>query len=757
MASRPVVIRFEGEDSDLQGTIDGIEGRLGGLGQVAGGVLIADLAGNVAGAALDGLGDAFNQEQITDRLAARLGAFGPEAEELGEIAGNLYAGAWGDSMQEVADAVAVTAQNLGDVIDADELEGLSSRALDFANAMDEDVSTVTRSVGQLLRNDLVGSAEEAFDLIAAAQAGGLNRSEDLLDTVNEYAVSFDRLGLSGADAMGLINQGLEQGVFNTDKIGDLVNEFSIRAIDGSTGVSDAYKMLGLDADEYAARIAAGGEDASVAFATILDELRGIDDQVAQDAAGVALFGSMWEDLGADAVLALEPTGGHLENVEGAAARLGDTLNDNLGTKLESLKRQGFQALVELLEDHVVPIVEVVADWVGERLPGALDVAGDFVEARLIPPVEEMVDLFERHVLPVLQDVVGWIGENEEIIEALGIALGILVAGALAAFVAGLIAAAAPIVAVVGGLTALVFGVRWAYENVEEFRNIVDSVVEFFSTDFVPLMVSVGEWFEQDFAPAVAVAAQHVADFAGDVIDAAEVVIDRLQPIIDLIVRQFERIVIIGIEIVDFVRNIFAGDFEAALGNVATIVSTIIGGIGDNIATIPGFLFGIVLDVAAAAVDVGEAILDGIIGGLGGLVSAAGGIASTIADAIIGALIDAFNTFVSDPVHIAVTEGVDALDSLLGPFVNFDDPERIIPRLYTGGVAQGLAVVGDDPMRPGSGELIDARQGGTTVFNRHETRHRAAAGGPLIGTLIVNGGNPEEIVQHLRVARRRYPL
>lgn len=353
----------------IRGEVDKTESHLGGFASRAGGLLkggaVAVGAAVVAGVAV-GFSEALEKESIFDKMNADLGASGADAEANAKIAGDLYAGAWGDSLGDVADAVASTQKNLADLIPPDSFEQVTSRALDFAKVLDEDVGGVSKTVGQLLRTGMVDSAEEAFDLLAAGQAQGLNRADDLLDTLNEYAPSFSRLGIDGPQALALISDGLDAGAFNADKIGDAFNEFSIRAIDGSTATSEALATLGLDADTVAQTIAEGGPAANAATSEILAALKNVDDQVAQDAAGVALFGSMWEDLGAEAILGLDTMNDGLAGSEGAAAQLSDTLNNNLGTRLESLKRKGLQGLADVAERWVIPAIDKMID-VGERV------------------------------------------------------------------------------------------------------------------------------------------------------------------------------------------------------------------------------------------------------------------------------------------------------------------------------------------------------------------------------------------------------
>ena len=62
----------------------------------------------------------------------------------------------------------------------------------------------------------------------------------------------------------------------------------------------------------------------------------------------------------------------------------------------------------------------------------------------------------------------------------------------------------------------------------------------------------------------------------------------------------------------------------------------------------------------------------------------------------------YNTFIAGPVNSAVRAGVDAIDSLLGPYINFGPRPDILPRLAKGGIALGptLALIGESPFSRG---------------------------------------------------------
>ena len=112
-----------------------------------------------------------------------------------------------------------------------------------------------------------------------------------------------KVGLDADDMFKVFQKGAESGAFNLDKVGDAVKEFSIRAIDGSDTTIDGFKRIGLNADEMAAKFSAGGDTAKQAFQETIAALASMEDPLEQNTAGVDLFGTMWEDLGPEAVTA----------------------------------------------------------------------------------------------------------------------------------------------------------------------------------------------------------------------------------------------------------------------------------------------------------------------------------------------------------------------------------------------------------------------------------------------------------------------
>jgi len=390
-------------------------GRLKSAGGKMGGFLVAGMAGVgvAAGAVLaKGFSDGLAQGKAEDRAAASLGLNPAEAAELGDVAGRLYAGAWGESLEQVTGAVATVRSELGDLGEAD-LEKVTANALDFATAFGFDVAESVAAAGSLVRNGLVADGEEAMDLLTATmQRLPEGVRDEVFAATSEYSTFFADLGVSGEEAFGLLTQAAEKGgIFGVDKVGDALKELTIRATDMSSASVEAFESAGLNAEDMAGRFAAGGGDARGALEELVGGLQGIEDPVARANAAIGLFGTPLEDLGVSEIPSfleqLDGMSAGMGDIEGSAAAMGDTLNDNLGTKIESLKRGALQKLTDFMVDTVIPAVErfgpVVEDGIGQAV-AFVQTEWPKIESAVRPIIERIVALVEEK-WPAIQETI----------------------------------------------------------------------------------------------------------------------------------------------------------------------------------------------------------------------------------------------------------------------------------------------------------------------------------------------------------------
>lgn len=325
----------------------------------------AAIGGAAIGAALlAGIDSIIETSKPMALLQAQLGGSDEFAAEMGKNAGAVYAKGVVTSMEEAAGAVRDVWQNKLVPEDASDaaIQAVSNKLVALAQTTESSTKDVSVAVSQMLRNGLVKSADEAFDVIQKGVTAGVNKSDDLLDTFNEYGTQFRKLGLSGPKALGLLSQAIKGGARDADTAADALKEFSIRAIDGSTTTAQGFKLLGLDGKEMGAQIANGGADAEAGLYATLDALREIKDPVKQAQAATALFGTKAEDLGA-ALFDMNPETAvkGLGKFKGAATAAGDALEQSAGAKLESFKRKLQSGLTDQLA-KAIPYIEKTFGW-----------------------------------------------------------------------------------------------------------------------------------------------------------------------------------------------------------------------------------------------------------------------------------------------------------------------------------------------------------------------------------------------------------
>lgn len=408
-------------------------------------------AGVVLGAALGAaIGSALEKSSMQGKLQAQLGGSQQYAADMGKIAGNLYAQAYGENLGEVNDALRAVLQSGAISVDEstdEEIQAVTASVLDLASAFDQDASAAANALGNVMRNGLAPDAQTAMDVIFRGMQGGADKAGDLLEVLNEYAPNFAQLGFSAADSVGLIQQALQNGAFTADQVGDSFREFGIKMLDGSADADGAISGLGLNFGQLQADIAAGGPRAAAAFDTITDKIRSTEDPLVRSTAGVAVFGSMWEDSGGKiAAVDLSTAAKGLGDVEGAAARAGDAMVGP-AERIESLKRTIETAVVDFIGGQVIPALD--------GLTGALD---------------------DVLATPGVPEVLGFVfSAGAGVAITLGVIAGAIKVWTAAQWLWNAALAASPLTWVAIVLGALVGALIYAYNTSEDFRRIVDGV------------------------------------------------------------------------------------------------------------------------------------------------------------------------------------------------------------------------------------------------------------------------------------------
>lgn len=643
-------------------------------------------------------------QTATNQMASATGAAGEELENLRDVMENVYADNFGEDVADVADAVALVDRNMAN-LDKNGLTNATEGALALRDAFEYDVAESTRAA-EAIRKNFGSSAEEAFSLIAAGAQNGLDYSGELIDTINEYSSQFSKLGFTADGMFNLLQSGADSTAWNLDKVGDAIKEFSIRAIDGSDTTVAAFKDLGYNAEEIMATFAAGGEGANEAFFDVINTLLDVDDQVKRDALGVALFGTMWEDLGVEAMEAMAGASQAAYDTEGALEQINQVRYNDLDSALQGIGRQmevsllpAADAVYQSLMDNMPEITEAMeevspviaeiaedfADWAGGAISDGLPV--------LVDGIKDFAD-WAGKAYDKAQPLLSFLWEHKGTVLAVAAALRVLgpaigavtmamsmyskgkgfvallqqsgkitqITGAFKAFGSALMGPLGIIIAVAAAIALLYKNWDTVKAWLVNFGNTVNQIWTNFSNMVGNAIAAIGEKFPLLGA--------------------------YLQGWWESIQAAVENVKAIFQNIIDFISNVFSGNWSAAWQNIVNIF---------------GNLFGMIVNLAKAPIN-------GVISAINWVLSKINSISVTIPDWVpgVGGTTLGFNI----PTIPQLAEGGIATSPTLAEIGEGGEPEAVMP-------LSKLAAMLDEwirkPKPSGGGGGLEDGDGETIVF------------------------------------------
>ncbi|EFB76074.1 phage tail tape measure protein [Subdoligranulum variabile] len=677
--------------NDLADSIDNLNGKakVASAAVVGGGTLAVKTVSDV--------------DSAVGSFLAQTGAAESQTEDWKQALENIYKENYGENFEDIANSMATVQKTLDDV-DPSNIELLTEDAIALRDTFGYEVNESTRAAKALMDNFGV-SAHQAFNLIATGAQNGLDYSGELLDTISEYSVQFGKVGFSADDFFNIMQSGSQNSAFNLDKVGDAIKELSIRVIDGSDTTQQGFDLIGLNADEMAKKFAQGGDTARKAFDQTIAALAAMEDPVQQNIAGVDLFGTMWEDLGSTATLAL----GDISDSAYAA-------KDNL----EEIKEEKYENLINDLQEVGRTIRLDILTPLGEQLMPIIDeIVGNISE--LVAAFAGMSDEQQKVVVAVgaviaaLPALLTFVGGFLNVIGTVssGIALFTGAITTAPAAATGFAAVLKVIATVFGGIATVIGAV---VSGIISFVGLIGSGIAAAAGVISSVVTTLFTFITGTVIPGIITALQGLFAFivANPIVITIAAIIAAVVGLA-VIINQNAAAITAALQAVnDFLQNVFAinwtmifgpilgetiNAFIANLQNLWNSIYTILGGI---ITFVTGVFAGnwtqawngikqIFKGVFYSLIAIAKAPLNAIIGMINGVI---GG---------INAMIDGLNS-----ISIDVP---DEIPGVGGMHLGFDIPNLgTLPYLAKGGtVLSGSAIVGE-----AGPELLTVGPGGTVV-------------------------------------------
>ena len=463
---------------DLNGVGDAAQDAADDIGEIAQatkGAALMEAADQLAvvGDKIQDVGDkAVNAYAETETAVSKVNAYfgetGAAAEASAEIVKNVYGSGVGQSMDAVAEAVIMVKKNLGDLRDTD-LTNLTKQALTLEELYGIDMNETLRGVNSLMKQYGL-TAQEAMDYIVRGTQNGLDKTNELGDNLSEYAGKFEQAGYSASEYFQLLQNGLQGGAYNLDKVNDAINEVTTRLADGTIGDSiDLYSQK--TQSLFLAWQNGKATQKQVIDSIVADIANCTNEQQALNMAAEA-FGTMAEDGNLKFITSLTSVGETYDSVAGSA--------QNLFSQTQT-PMQEMEANTRKLQQALVPLGEKIVELANVVLPPlvAIITAVSEVFGMLPEPVQNFVIILGALLVAFTA--------LTPVIAALAVSFGALNISLLPVIgiIAGVAAAIAGIIAIVKNWGAITewFGNLWQAVS-QKLMELWNGVVVFF-TETIP--------------------------------------------------------------------------------------------------------------------------------------------------------------------------------------------------------------------------------------------------------------------------------
>lgn len=453
---------------DAQSEIDKLTG--GGGGDDSGGFLqkaanislVADGLGR-AGELFDSVSEKGNEyNQTMKNLSVTTGLTGDALDELKARGEDAFRNGLGENVAEATKAAGTAQAIFKDILTPEDQAGFLQVAGGIGKAYDVEVNEVlakSRTFIQSFKLDGV----EGGNLIALTMQRAGSAADDVLDTLNEYSPLMAKAGVQGDQFADILSRGVEAGVRNTDLLGDAIKETGIRlqAGDISKGLEDIQTPI----TATIAGIVKAGEEGSKSTAQVLQESSaaietafnaGKISDTMRSQLQVAVSGTPGEEIGAELYGKIFSAPIDTKSIAARAATAGDVVVDAIAPS----------GIFNKLGKELDIVTTKASAMFAPFLAGAGNVLGTVAKIGpgLALAFEKGPELASK-LLPVLTGLVPSLGAVATAEGAVGVA-------GSAAWSAVL----APLLPIVAAVAAVVGSLYLAYQNVESFREGVDSLV-----------------------------------------------------------------------------------------------------------------------------------------------------------------------------------------------------------------------------------------------------------------------------------------
>ncbi|WP_278363550.1 phage tail tape measure protein [Leuconostoc lactis] len=347
-ASRDIT-KFTEKNKDVGESAKGFNKVNGEVGKMPG-IFSAALAGATALAA--GMGAFVSKVADTNSqiggIQARTAQTYEQSKASYKAVNDLYAKGYGESLDELQETY-VRVQQLNPKDSIADLAEKTKLASTYAKQSGADIQEVLAGASKATTN-LGISYEDYFDLMTTASKKGLDTQGALSDEMGEYSQVLGQMGFKAKDAFALLQNGLESGAYNSDKLLDFTKEFGISLNDGR--MAENIGAFSKNTQKMFDGFKQGKVTSAEMLKAVTGDLAGMTDKQKEATLASNLWSALGEDNALKVVESMGKANDSFDNVKGTAKATADQLKSSNPFDLAKRGAEAFTSSLTLNDDQI---------------------------------------------------------------------------------------------------------------------------------------------------------------------------------------------------------------------------------------------------------------------------------------------------------------------------------------------------------------------------------------------------------------------
>ena len=299
-------------------------------------------------------------EDAVAKYIATTGKATEETEKYQEILQNIHDANYGEDYGDIAEKMRIVSTTMSNLPD-DQLQSVVEKTYALQDAYGMDFEETLRGINGLITN-MGLSADEAFDLMTVGAQNGLDKTHELGDNLAEYTQIWGQAGFTAQEMFSILQNGLDAGAYNLDKVNDFVKEFTISLSDGR--IEENLSSFSEETQKLFEEWEDGKATSAEVFKSVINDLKNAESEQEALTTASTVWSALGEDNALNIITSLNDVNETYQNTTGAINKTTETMYDTTSNEAQTALKK-IKSSASDLSKNLLPIISKILDAVSK--------------------------------------------------------------------------------------------------------------------------------------------------------------------------------------------------------------------------------------------------------------------------------------------------------------------------------------------------------------------------------------------------------